>query len=198
MRHWFEHNGEREFDSQSAAIKSIAPKIGCGPDTLRAWVRRAETDIALCEAGCAEFWGIYGRASEGTEDEPLYLATAVHDAITPLEAVRIARQISLETGKGFVAGDDHFGQFPRRNGKLTPVAEFTEIAEDLTFVVHEDIEAKVSSEDRRIDDFDNYPLSELREAFVEFSDFSGSDQCDPYQSIEHVACDPQQQERTGS
>ena len=32
------------FDSQSAAIESIAPKIGCGPDTLRAWVRRAETD----------------------------------------------------------------------------------------------------------------------------------------------------------
>ena len=38
----FEH--QDEFDSQSAAIKSIAPKIGCGPDTLRAWVRRAETD----------------------------------------------------------------------------------------------------------------------------------------------------------
>ena len=38
----FEHQGE--FDSQSAAIKSIAPKIGCGPDTLGAWVRRAETD----------------------------------------------------------------------------------------------------------------------------------------------------------
>ena len=38
----FEHQGK--FDSQSAAIKSIAPKIGCGPDTLRAWVRRAETD----------------------------------------------------------------------------------------------------------------------------------------------------------
>ena len=32
------------FDSQSAAIESIAPKIGCGPDTLRAWVQRAETD----------------------------------------------------------------------------------------------------------------------------------------------------------
>jgi transposase len=38
----FEH--QSEFDSPSAAIKSIAPKIGCGPDTLRAWVRRAETD----------------------------------------------------------------------------------------------------------------------------------------------------------
>tara|TARA_R110002094_G_scaffold204674_1_gene175627 strand:- start:35 stop:271 length:237 start_codon:yes stop_codon:yes gene_type:complete len=44
MRHWFEHNGEREFESQSAAIKSIAAQIGCGPDTLRAWVQRANTD----------------------------------------------------------------------------------------------------------------------------------------------------------
>jgi transposase-like protein len=34
VRMVFEHQGE--FDSQSAAIKSIAPKIGCGPDTLRA------------------------------------------------------------------------------------------------------------------------------------------------------------------
>ena len=42
VRMVFEHQGE--FDSQSAAIKSIAPKIGCGPDTLRGWVRRAETD----------------------------------------------------------------------------------------------------------------------------------------------------------
>ena len=38
----FEH--QDEFDSQSAAIKSVAPKIGSGTDTLRAWVRRAETD----------------------------------------------------------------------------------------------------------------------------------------------------------
>lgn len=42
VRMVFEHQGE--FDSQSAAIKSIAPKIGCGADTLRAWVRRSETD----------------------------------------------------------------------------------------------------------------------------------------------------------
>lgn len=38
----FDH--QDEFDSQSAAIKSIAPKVGCGPNTLCAWVRRAETD----------------------------------------------------------------------------------------------------------------------------------------------------------
>jgi len=42
VRMVLEHQGE--LDSQSAAIKSIAPKIGCGPDTLRAWVWRAETD----------------------------------------------------------------------------------------------------------------------------------------------------------
>ncbi|MCL4168043.1 UNVERIFIED_CONTAM: hypothetical protein GTU68_056837, partial [Idotea baltica] len=29
------------------AIKSIALKIGCGADTLRTWVRRAETDSGL-------------------------------------------------------------------------------------------------------------------------------------------------------
>jgi len=44
----FEHQGD--FDSQSAAIKSIAPKIGCGADTLRTWVRRAETDDGITSA----------------------------------------------------------------------------------------------------------------------------------------------------
>jgi transposase-like protein len=38
----FEHQGK--FESQSATSNSIAPKIGCGPDTLRSWVRRSETD----------------------------------------------------------------------------------------------------------------------------------------------------------
>ncbi|KKO01776.1 hypothetical protein LCGC14_0110970 [marine sediment metagenome] len=34
VRMVFEHKGE--FDSHSATIKSIAPKISCGPGTLRA------------------------------------------------------------------------------------------------------------------------------------------------------------------
>jgi len=38
----FEHQGEHE--SQWAAIESIASKIGCTPETLRKWVRQAETD----------------------------------------------------------------------------------------------------------------------------------------------------------
>ena len=38
----FEH--EREYASQWSAIGSIAQKIGCSPETLRSWVRRAETD----------------------------------------------------------------------------------------------------------------------------------------------------------
>jgi len=35
---------EREYDSQWAAIKSIAEKIGCTSETLRKWVRQAERD----------------------------------------------------------------------------------------------------------------------------------------------------------
>jgi transposase len=38
----FDHQGEH--DSQWAAIESIASKIGCTPETLRKWVRQAETD----------------------------------------------------------------------------------------------------------------------------------------------------------
>lgn len=29
-----------EYHSEHAAINSIAPKIGCSPDTLRAWLRQ--------------------------------------------------------------------------------------------------------------------------------------------------------------
>ena len=35
---------ERQHDSQWAAIRSIAAKIGCSAETLRNWVRRAERD----------------------------------------------------------------------------------------------------------------------------------------------------------
>ena len=35
---------EREHDSQWAAIRSIATKIGCSSETLRHWVRAVERD----------------------------------------------------------------------------------------------------------------------------------------------------------
>ena len=38
----FEHR--EEYDSQWAAIRSIAEKIGVNKETLRMWVRRAEID----------------------------------------------------------------------------------------------------------------------------------------------------------
>ena len=38
----FDH--EREYDSQWAALRSIAEKIGCSAETLRHWVRSAERD----------------------------------------------------------------------------------------------------------------------------------------------------------
>jgi transposase len=34
----------QEYSSQWSAMCSIASKIGCTPETLRKWVRRAETD----------------------------------------------------------------------------------------------------------------------------------------------------------
>lgn len=42
VRMIFEH--EHEYDSQWAAIRSIAPKIGCTAETLRTWVRKTEID----------------------------------------------------------------------------------------------------------------------------------------------------------
>jgi transposase len=36
-----------EYPSQWAAIESIAPKIGCVPQTLNDWVRRHEIDTGL-------------------------------------------------------------------------------------------------------------------------------------------------------
>ncbi len=42
VRMVFEHEGG--YDSQWAAISSIASKIGCTPETLRKWVRQAERD----------------------------------------------------------------------------------------------------------------------------------------------------------
>ena len=45
VRMVFEH--QAEYDSQWAALNSIAGKIGCTAETLRKWVRRAERDQGL-------------------------------------------------------------------------------------------------------------------------------------------------------
>ena len=39
----------REYPSLWAAIESIAPKIGCVPQTLNEWVKRAEVDSGVRE-----------------------------------------------------------------------------------------------------------------------------------------------------
>ena len=38
---------QNEHTSQWAAIQSISSKIGCTPETLRRWVRRAEVDQGI-------------------------------------------------------------------------------------------------------------------------------------------------------
>ena len=43
----FEH--QAEYESQWAALNSIAGKVGCTAETLRKWVRRAEQDQGLRE-----------------------------------------------------------------------------------------------------------------------------------------------------
>jgi len=45
VRMVFEH--QADYDSQWAAMNSIAGKIGCTTETLRKWVRRAERDQGL-------------------------------------------------------------------------------------------------------------------------------------------------------
>ena len=42
VRMVFEHEGE--YASQWEAIRSIATKIGCSPESLRIWLRRSEVD----------------------------------------------------------------------------------------------------------------------------------------------------------
>jgi len=42
VRMVFDHGNE--YDSQWAAMVSIAAKIGCTPETLRKWVRQTEVD----------------------------------------------------------------------------------------------------------------------------------------------------------
>ncbi|HHS8950113.1 TPA: IS3 family transposase [Escherichia coli] len=49
MRMVLESQGE--YDSQWAAICSIAPKIGCTPETLRVWVRQHERDTGGGDGG---------------------------------------------------------------------------------------------------------------------------------------------------
>jgi transposase-like protein len=40
---------QKESESQWAAIRSVASKIGCSPETLRHWIRRDEVDSGKCE-----------------------------------------------------------------------------------------------------------------------------------------------------
>ena len=45
VRMVLEHQGS--YETQSAAVAAIAPKVGCIPETLRVWVRQAERDSGM-------------------------------------------------------------------------------------------------------------------------------------------------------
>lgn len=42
---------QNDYDPQWAAISSIAPKIGCTPETLRTWLRQYERDAGAGDGG---------------------------------------------------------------------------------------------------------------------------------------------------
>jgi transposase-like protein len=52
VRMVFEHQGS--YETQSAAIAAIAPKIGCIAQTLRGWVVQAEKDSGLHDGVTSE------------------------------------------------------------------------------------------------------------------------------------------------
>lgn len=138
--------------------------------------REPETCIVQCDSDEAEFWTIYGASVSDQGCEWL----AVHDAQTPAEIVRIARQINAEIGAAFFFRDTKFGCLPTHGARI----DFTEIAEALTEQIHDDIPDR-AAEDFRDDDFESHPLAEIREAFVMFSSYWGQDAgCDPYETIE--------------
>lgn len=135
-----------------------------------------ETDMVQCETGEAEIWTIYG--SNVTKDGCEWMA--VHDAETAFEIVRIARQINLEQGKPFFFRDTAVGCLPTHGARI----DFIDIAEALTEEIHDALPDR-PAEDFREDDFESHPLSEIREAFVMFSNYWGEDAaCDPYDTSE--------------
>ncbi|MER0170477.1 MAG: hypothetical protein DU489_07700 [Nitrosomonas sp.] len=75
---------QKEYGSQWPAIKSIASKIGCTAETLRTWVRRAETDQ-----------GIQGGMS--TSDQMAALITRFCPLTEPEPIVKALKQAMTDT-----------------------------------------------------------------------------------------------------
>lgn len=183
-----------------AILKAKAPEERfnnlCKGDTLDGFewftitaARRDEDEgiIVQCEIGWVEFWSIYGWQTVEDNKGSHQVATPIHDEFDVRDAVRIAAQIARETGKGFMAGDAYYGLFPRRGTSSVPTTDLQDIAEDLTNQIHEDIDSTIDEEDRRDTDFDEHSLADLREAFVDYSDYAGADQLDPYKPEEQTA-----------
>ena len=49
-----EFDNQGGYENQTAAINAIAPKIGCGRDTLRRWVQQEETDAGRLDGVTSE------------------------------------------------------------------------------------------------------------------------------------------------
>jgi transposase len=84
---------QEDYESQWAAIESVAEKFGCSAETLRRWVRRAETDQGTREGTTSEDHGRIKelerenrelrRANEILRKASAYFAQAELDRLRP-------------------------------------------------------------------------------------------------------------------
>jgi hypothetical protein len=105
----FEHR--EQYESQWAAITSIAEKIGCAAETLRSWVRQAERD--------------FGKRPGLTTDERARLLQAGHEPRTAArcrEAARSLWRVAVPAGgPAVVVARRAFGR--RQRGSASPPRE---------------------------------------------------------------------------
>lgn len=114
--------------------------------------------VAQGSAETAQFWGIYGTTSEGD-------SLAVHDAADATEAASALAEIERRSGKPVA--------YREAMREPTPNGTLLELAEHLTFIIHEEIPGHDEPETFRDDDFDAHPLAELREAVCAASGYDG-------------------------
>ena len=79
VRMVFEHPGS--YETQAGTIAAIAPKIGCIPQTWSGWVKQAEKDSGMAEAGVEPSVGSVGDSYDNALAETingLYKTELIH------------------------------------------------------------------------------------------------------------------------
>ena len=116
-----EHRGEHP--SQWAAIEALAPKLGCGTESLRRWVRQAERDT--------------GQRTGLTTDERQRLKEQVGSILPDKSGGVIVRTVSEDVTPEALKRDLGFHLFatPNEKGKLEWTVDAVRWAQILSVVI---------------------------------------------------------------